>query len=151
MAPRIHPTHHPLFDGLSRPQRAAAASLLTVVDVAPGTMLGRQGRVAREFLLLLAGAVAVVVDGSPIALVRGGGHFGEVALLDRAVDSRRRAGFHALSDARVAVANRREFASLLRLSPVVAGRIGRGAVRRREYLDSLGGRRLAGVTGLRAG
>jgi CRP-like cAMP-binding protein len=75
----------PLFRPFSPPQRRDLLRRFTAHDVAPGTPIIRQGDDGRGLFIVLAGEVEVAADGAagstPLALLRAGEVFGEMALV----------------------------------------------------------------------
>ena len=125
---------HELFVGLDRRSLQRLAELFMVVDVEPGTSLGRQGEAAPEFVIVLEGRIGVSLDGLPLVVLDAGSHFGALPLLDDGPTPYRRASFDVLEPTRIAVAGRRAFAELPESHPVVARRIRTIADVRRAYL-----------------
>ena len=123
------------FEGLTRKERERAAQLLTPVDVGSGRVLGRRGEVGREFIVVMAGQVAVSVDGEALAVLEAGHHFGAIPLLDPTGNCRRLASFETLTPATLAVANRAEFGMLMRDIPALRDRVHSLAAGRQAYFD----------------
>jgi MFS family permease len=71
----------PLFDGLSAPVLEGLARALGPERVPAGTAVVRQGEPGDRFFLIADGAATVRVDGAPVAALRAGDGFGEIALL----------------------------------------------------------------------
>ena len=101
--------------------------LVTIVAVPAGTVLGREGAVVRELILLLEGRVVVTVGGEPVGIMSPGSNGGLPARPNRP-QPRHRAGFRTLDSCYVAAFNRREFATLVRLGPSVEERLTAGAM-----------------------
>ena len=71
----------PLFEGLSKKELGELARVTEDLKVEPGTVLCREGKIGREFFVIVDGEVEVTKGGKAIA-TRGGGDFvGEIALL----------------------------------------------------------------------
>jgi CRP-like cAMP-binding protein len=71
----------PLFDGLSKKELTELARRTEDLKVEAGTVLCREGRIGREFFVIIDGEAEVTQKGQKIA-TRGGGDFvGEIALL----------------------------------------------------------------------
>ncbi len=105
-----------LFDGLNQRDLQVVAQLSTTLNLPAGTALAQQGTPGREFFVLLAGDVEVI-DGDRLVATRGAGsHLGEIALLERRP---RTATLVAKTPVTVAVADRREFASMIQQLPQV--------------------------------
>jgi CRP-like cAMP-binding protein len=71
----------PLFAGLWRKQLTALARVTEDVQVAAGTVLCKEGRLGREFFVIVDGTVEVTRAGKHVAKRRDGEFFGEIALL----------------------------------------------------------------------
>ena len=117
-----------LFDGVRPAQLAAADRLFTEIVLPAGTGLIAEGGVGREFFVIADGEVAVERRGRQVARLGAGDFVGEVSLLG---DGPRNASVRALTDVRVLVQNRREFASLLDAIPSVRDRIAEAAEARK--------------------
>ena len=126
-----------LFEGLSPRNMDRIRRLLTVLTLPAGKVLARQGELGRDFVIVLDGQVAVIHDGTPLAVLTTGCHFGELPMLYRDTSPHLRATLHALGPVRVAVSNRREFASMLDMFPVIKQRIWDLAERRETYISHL--------------
>jgi CRP-like cAMP-binding protein len=110
----------PLFAGLSDHDRATVARWADEVDVAEGKHLVDQGRFAYEFFAILEGTADVTQDGRHLADLGPGDIFGEVGLLG---DHVRSATVVSTSPMRVVVMLDRDFKSMERDLPQVAGRV----------------------------
>ena len=119
-----------------------------------GEVLAREGRIGREFFLILTGSVAVTQKGRRVNTLGAGDFFGELAAMD---PGPRNATVTALSDLDVLIIGPREFSAMadipgFRDAPVpqhgepVADRGGPpgGRARRRRTVPGTGGRRLPG-------
>ena len=73
--------HAPLFEGLSKKELAKLASATDDLQVAPGTVLCREGRLGREFFAIVDGEAEVTKSGKRIGTCSGGDFVGEIALL----------------------------------------------------------------------
>jgi Cyclic nucleotide-binding domain/Major Facilitator Superfamily len=71
----------PLFAPLSAPVIERLASRLVPVEVDTGTVIVRQGDHGDRFYIVRDGEVAVSKDGRPVASLKQGDFFGEIALL----------------------------------------------------------------------
>src|SRR5258708_22556202 len=95
-----------LFSGCSRAEVAQVRSMLTLLDVAPGTVLMAEGSYGYEFLVIAAGEAQVTVqtpDGERLVAVLERGDFaGEMSLLG---DRRRSATVTAATPLTFYVAN----------------------------------------------
>lgn len=117
-----------LFDGVRSQELAAVDRLFTEVALPAGTNLIAEGGVGREFFVIAQGEVAVFRGRKEVARLHPGDFVGEVSLLG---DGLRNATVRALTDVRVLVQNRREFASLLDAIPAIRERISAAAETRR--------------------
>ena len=71
----------PLFEGLSKKELAELARVTEDLKIEPGTVLCREGKIGREFFVIVDGEAEITKGGKKIA-TRGGGDFvGEIALL----------------------------------------------------------------------
>ena len=128
---------HELFAGHDQEQLTRLGRFFRVVDVPAGTMMGRQGDVALEFVTLLEGEVGVTIDGAPHAVLDDGSHFGALPLLDDDPGAVHRASFTVMSPTRVAVTDAVGFRSMLAEFPLVAQRVRAMTDVRRAYLAGL--------------
>lgn len=76
-----------LFAGLTREQLAAVAALGKEVAYAGSDVIFREGEAGETFYVVLTGAVRISRDVSgmgeeALAVIRAGGHFGEMSLID---------------------------------------------------------------------
>ncbi len=117
-----------LFDGLRSAQLAAVDRLFTEIALPAGTDLIAEGGVGREFFVIADGQLTVSRHGLEVARLQRGDFVGEVALIG---DGPRNATVRAVTDVRVLVQNRREFASLLDAVPTVGERVRAAAAERR--------------------
>jgi CRP/FNR family transcriptional regulator, cyclic AMP receptor protein len=104
----------PLFATCSKKELVEVASLADELDLPEGRPLIREGERGREFFVLLEGEAEVTKDGAPMATMRGGDFFGEIALVS---DAPRTATVTATTPVRVLVVTDRAFRSLLEHSP----------------------------------
>jgi CRP-like cAMP-binding protein len=74
----------PLFEGLARGQLERLAKSVEELDVRPGTVLCREGRLAREFFVIVDGEAEVTKGGEHVRRLATGDFFGEVAMIERA-------------------------------------------------------------------
>jgi CRP/FNR family cyclic AMP-dependent transcriptional regulator len=100
----------PLFAGLSKSDLRKVGSLASRVNIPTGSKLAHQGKVGREFLVVLDGTVDVLIDGEVVATCGAGEFFGEIALLEH---GERTATVVATTDVVVDVINQAEFSTLL--------------------------------------
>lgn len=123
-----------LFVDLNRRERDRLAKCFTIVDVAEGDSLARQGEPATQFVVVLSGKIGVTLDGLALAVLDPGAHFGALPLLDGGPGRFSRASFSVLEPSRVAVANRHQFFKIMDAFPLVGSRIVQLAEIRRAYL-----------------
>jgi CRP/FNR family cyclic AMP-dependent transcriptional regulator len=71
----------PVFEGLSKKDLVHLARLTDDVEVAPGTVLCKEGRKGREFFVIMDGQLDVTRNGRRIASGGAGDFFGEIALI----------------------------------------------------------------------
>ena len=74
----------PLFEGLTKKELSALASATDDLQVEPGTVLCREGRIGSEFFVLVDGEAEVTQGGKRISTLSGGDFVGEIALLTSA-------------------------------------------------------------------
>jgi len=71
----------PLFEGLSKKELSELARVTEDLKIEPGTVLCREGKIGREFFVIVDGDAEITKGGKKIA-TRGAGDFvGEIALL----------------------------------------------------------------------
>lgn len=71
----------PLFEGLSKKELVELARVTDDLKVEPGTVLCREGKIGREFFVIVDGDAEVSKAGKRIATRSGGDFVGEIALL----------------------------------------------------------------------
>ncbi len=98
-----------LLRGCTHPQLEEVARLAERVQVGDGEVLAREGRIGREFFLILAGSVAVTQRGRRVNTLGPGDFFGELAAMD---PGPRNATVTALTDLDVLIIGPREFAAM---------------------------------------
>jgi CRP-like cAMP-binding protein len=97
------------FRGCTRSQLKQVARLAERVQVGQGEVLAREGRIGREFFLVLAGTVSVSQSGRKVNELGPGGFFGELAAINPGV---RNATVTAASEVEVLIIGPREFATM---------------------------------------
>jgi CRP-like cAMP-binding protein len=117
----------PLFEGLSRKELTELAKLTDDVDAAAGTVLCQEGRVGREFFVIMEGSVEVTQRGKRIRSLGSGDFLGEIALIE---DSPRTATVTAKTPLRFFVMTRQAFQRLLDANPQVERKVLRALARR---------------------
>ncbi len=93
----------------TRAQLEDVASLAERIKVGEGEVLAREGRIGREFFLILSGTVGVTQDGRRVNSLGPGDFFGELAALN---PGPRNATVTALSEVEVLIIGPREFAAM---------------------------------------
>ena len=94
------------FAGCTREQLRDVVRLAERVEVGEGEILTREGRIGREFFLILAGSVGVTQKGRRVNTLGPGDFFGELAAMN---PGPRNATVTALSDLDVLIIGPREF------------------------------------------
>ena len=97
------------FRGCTRSQLREVERLAERIQVASGEVVAREGRIGREFFLILSGTAAVTQRGRRINTLGPGDFFGELAALD---PGPRNATVAALSDLDLLIIGPREFAAM---------------------------------------
>ncbi len=90
----------------------------------PRTVIATQGEEATRFYLIESGEIGVYREGEQVALLMGGGYFGEKALLDSGTYS---ATYRALSEVKLLFIARNKFDPLLRADTTLASQVSAGA------------------------
>src|SRR5919107_1626884 len=85
----------PLFGGLSRRARRRVAKVAHRIEVPQGTELVREGQVALELFVVVAGTAEVEREGRVVDVVMPGDFFGEIGAIEDGV--RRNATVRAVS------------------------------------------------------
>jgi CRP/FNR family cyclic AMP-dependent transcriptional regulator len=93
----------------TRSQLEEVARLAERVQVGRGEVLAREGRIGREFFLILSGTVAVAQKGRRVNTLGSGDFFGELAAMN---PGPRNATVTALSDLDVLIIGPREFTAM---------------------------------------
>jgi CRP-like cAMP-binding protein len=99
---------HP-FRACTRDQLRQVERLAEHIQVAKGEVLTREGRIGREFFLIMSGMVSVTRQGRRINTLGPGDFFGELAAMN---PGPRNATVTALSDLDVLIIGPREFAHM---------------------------------------
>ena len=97
------------FRSCTRSQLREVERLAERIQVANGEVLAREGRIGREFFLIVSGTVAVTQQGRRVNTLGPGDFFGELAAVD---PGPRNATVTALSDLDVLIIGPREFAAM---------------------------------------
>jgi CRP/FNR family cyclic AMP-dependent transcriptional regulator len=123
----------PLFSALSRKELDRVVQAAEELDVAAGEELVTEGRIGREFFLILDGDAVVRRDGSEIAELGAGQWFGELSLIDH---KPRSATVVAVTEMKLLVLGQGEFAGLLETVPTMAAKLLRGMAHRLREADT---------------
>jgi CRP/FNR family cyclic AMP-dependent transcriptional regulator len=110
----------PLFSALTKPELQEVLQASDEIEVEAGRELVTEGRVGHEFFLILEGEAQVRRGGEPVAALRPGDYFGELALLDQGPRS---ATVVAKTEMTLLVLGQREFAGLLQNIPGLAAKL----------------------------
>ena len=106
----------PLFEGLSKKELAELARVTDDLKVEQGTVLCREGKVGREFFVIVDGTAEVTKAGKRLAGLQGGDFVGEIALLKT---SKRTATVTASSPLRCFILTQSAFRRVLEENPAV--------------------------------
>jgi CRP/FNR family transcriptional regulator, cyclic AMP receptor protein len=101
-----------LLRSCTHEQLQEVARLAERVQVGEGEILAREGRIGREFFLILSGSVEVTQLGRPVNTLGSGDFFGELAAMD---PGPRNATVTALSDLDVLIIGPRELSAMLEI------------------------------------
>ncbi len=107
----------PIFSACSDTELAEVDRVADEVHVEAGRTIMSQGDLGQELAVIIEGQVEVVRDGTAIATLGPGSHFGEIALLDSLT---RTATVRAVSDVVLEVIDRRGLNTLLDDVPSIA-------------------------------
>jgi len=110
----------PLFEGLSKKELIELARVTDDLMVAPGTVLCREGKVGREFFVIVDGEAEVTKGGKHIALRKGGDFVGEIALI---TTRKRTATVTARTSLRCFILTQRAFRRVLDENPGVRHKV----------------------------
>jgi len=120
----------PLFESLSKKDLAKLARATEDLLVEPGTVLCREGRLGREFFVIVDGEAEVTKDGKHLATRGPGDFFGEIALI---TTTKRTATVTATTPLRCFILTRGDFRRVLEENPPV----------QRKVMEALGERLLS--------
>jgi len=107
----------PLFAGCTKKELRELAARTDEIDLRDGYVLMREGRLGREFIVLVEGTAAVTKNGEKLAELEAGDWVGEIALLTNVP---RTATVTATSPIRVLVITDRSFRRLVETMPSIA-------------------------------
>jgi CRP-like cAMP-binding protein len=122
-----------LFAACSKRELREVGRLCTPLSVGEGFVLTLEGGPGQECFVISDGKGQVTIGGRPVAVVGPGECVGEMALLDRGP---RTATVTAQTPMSVYVLSTREFQALLRVSPVIAGKIAATLARRLRAFET---------------
>lgn len=109
-----------LFSACNRKELAQLESACDEVKVHPGSVLCEEGKVGKEFCLIISGTAKVTKNNHEVAILGPGDAFGELSLLDHLPRS---ATVTAESEMELMVLPAREFTSVLEDIPSMAIRL----------------------------
>lgn len=107
----------PLFQHLTYVELTEVLNIAELQSVAAGEILFREGDAGEALFLVLDGRIRIEKNGIELALLGPGGHFGEMALMDR---TPRSADAVAAQDSRVMAISRRPLFLLMRKDKEIA-------------------------------
>jgi len=110
----------PLFSQCSKRDLGSISSIADEIDLKEGKELTRQGRLGREFFVLIEGSADVRKNNRKIASLKAGDFFGEIALMHQAP---RTATVKASSPVRALVIMERDFKRLLDEQPEIQRKV----------------------------
>lgn len=110
----------PLFEGLSKKELARLARVTDDLQVGQGTVLCREGKIGREFFVIVDGVAEVTKSGKRIATRQGGEFFGEIALIST---TKRTATVTATTPLRCFILTRGDFRRALDESPALQRKV----------------------------
>jgi CRP/FNR family transcriptional regulator, cyclic AMP receptor protein len=123
----------PLFSALSRKDLEQVWRASEQLDAPAGDELVTEGRIGREFFLILSGRAVVRRRQRKVAELGPGQWFGELALID---NEPRSATVLAATDMRLLVLGQAEFAGLLETLPGIAAKLLTGMAQRLREADA---------------
>lgn len=117
----------PLFSGFSKKELGQVARHLDRIDAPEGTKLTEEGRLARQFGIIVSGGAQVRRNNRKLAELGPGDFWGEMALLLRTNSS---ATVVTTQDTTLLVMHSRDFGSLLEEVPALAKKLAIGLAER---------------------
>lgn len=121
-----------LFSACNRKELAMLESACDEVSVHTGSVLCEEGKVGKEFCLIISGTAKVTKNGHEVAILGPGDAFGELSLLDHLPRS---ATVKAESEMDLVVLPAREFTSVMEEIPSMAMRLLEAMSRRLRDAD----------------
>ncbi len=122
----------PLLSGCNTKELREVANLGTELSVSEGKTLTKEGKVGREFFLLINGKAKCFVRDKQVATFGPGDFFGEMALIERGP---RKATVVTSAPSEVLILNGAEFERLLEASPSITRKM-LGAFAERERANA---------------
>ena len=122
----------PLFEGLSKKELSEIANASEDLTFEPGRALCKEGRLAREFFVLIDGTAEVTKNGKKIDTRSGGDFVGEIALI---MHQPRIATVTATTPVRCFVLTSRDFRRTLDDNPSIEPKIMRALAERLVQLS----------------
>jgi CRP/FNR family cyclic AMP-dependent transcriptional regulator len=123
-----------LFSSCTASELRKIRSSLDEVVVPAGKVLVEEGRIGMEFFIIVSGVAAVTREGKKVATLGSGGHFGELALLDR---KPRSASVVSETEMDLLVLSQRQFNSLLTSVPTISRKMLAAMANRLREADAL--------------
>jgi CRP/FNR family transcriptional regulator, cyclic AMP receptor protein len=123
-----------LFSSCTASELRKIRSSLDEVEVPAGKVLVEEGRIGMEFFIIVSGQAAVTREGKKVATLGPGGHFGELALLDRRPRS---ASVVSETEMDLLVLSQRQFNSLLTSVPTISRKMLAAMANRLREADAL--------------
>jgi CRP-like cAMP-binding protein len=123
-----------LFSSCTASELRKIRSSLDEVEVPAGKVLVEEGRIGMEFFIIVSGVAAVTREGKKVATLGPGGHFGELALLDRRPRS---ASIVSETEMDLLVLSQRQFNSLLTSVPTISRKMLAAMASRLREADAL--------------
>ncbi|MFM7069846.1 MAG: cyclic nucleotide-binding domain-containing protein [Actinomycetes bacterium] len=123
----------PIFSACTDTELAEIDRVADEVHVEAGRVIMRQGELGQELAIVLEGEVVVERDGTTIATLGPGSHFGEIALLESLT---RTASVRAATDVVLEVIDRRGLNTLLDDVPHLARSLLKGVAKRLAELEA---------------
>lgn len=123
----------PLFSALTRNELTTVVRAAEELDVPAGEEMVTEGRIGRDFFLILDGEAVVRRSGRKVATLGPGKWFGELSLID---NQPRSATVAAVTDMKLLVLGQAEFGGLLETVPSLAAKLLRGLALRLRKADA---------------